>query len=227
MSKIVAIRPEPGLASTKALGQSIGLHIQGKPLSTVIPCGWHLPALSNFDALLVGSANVFRHGGAKLSRLKHLPVVAVGKTTSEAAEQLGFDVTYVGQDGLQNLITGIGLRYRNYLRLSGENHISLSGPEEVKLTTLVVYKLKTNAIEEDMAAQISDGAIVLLHSANAAKHFESECHRLDISRTNISLCALGPRILEPVGTGWKSLNVAPRPTDLDLLSLAKKIARSF
>ena len=61
---VLAVRPEPGLAATMAAGKAIGLNMIGYPLFEVRPLAWKCPDPTEFDALLIGSANAIRHGGA-------------------------------------------------------------------------------------------------------------------------------------------------------------------
>lgn len=220
MTKVFAIRPEPGLSKTIAAGAARALPIAGLPLSRVVPCGWTLPDLEPFDALLVGSANAFRHGGEKLEALTHLPVLAVGQTTADAARDAGFAIARVGSGGLQRVLDGLEGEFRHLLRLAGEDHVPLDLPADTQITERIVYKLGKTDLPEEVASELSMGSLVLLHSAAAAQHFVNECNRLGVDRANISLCALGPRILEPVGEGWQAARAAANPNENDLLALA-------
>ena len=76
--RIVAIRPEPGLTETLARAHRDGLKVTGLALSQAEPVAWTAPAAA-YDGLLVGSANVFRHGGSELEKLRDVPVLAVGE----------------------------------------------------------------------------------------------------------------------------------------------------
>ena len=218
--KVFAIRPEPGLSSTIAAGAARALPISGIPLFQVMPSGWTLPDLEAFDALLAGSANAFRHAGEKLSALTHLPVLAVGAATADAARDAGFVIARVGTGGLQHLLEELNGEYSHLLRLAGEDHVELNPPAETQITERIVYKVGKADLPEEAVSQFSNGALVLLHSAAAARHFVNECNRLGIDRANISLCALGPRILEPVGEGWQAVRAAANPNENDLLALA-------
>nr|WP_298897607.1 uroporphyrinogen-III synthase [uncultured Altererythrobacter sp.] len=220
VTKVFAIRPEPGLSKTIAAGAARALPISGVALSKVMPSGWTLPDLEAFDALLAGSANAFRHGGDKLSALTHLPVLAVGQATADAASDAGFTVARIGSGGLQQVLDGIDSDFQHLLRLSGEDHVPLSPPADVQITERIVYRIGKVDLSEEVASQLSKGALVLLHSAAAAQHFVNECNRLGVNRAHVSLCALGQRILEPVGEGWQAARAAANPTENDLLALA-------
>ncbi len=216
---IIAIRPEPGLASTIALGAEAGLTIEGNPLSKAEPVAWDLPADEGINTLLAGSANVFRHGGEKLHRLKHLPVHAVGQATADAARDAGFEVAVVGSGGLQKLLDAQAGSSHRYLRLAGEERITLDPPNGAKIAEKVVYRMQNLPLQ----GAISTRAIVLLHSASSAQHFANECDRLGLDRMCISLAALGPRILAAAGPGWAEARAAASPNDSELLVLAHKM----
>ncbi len=225
MTKVFAIRPEPGLSKTIAEGASLGLPIVGVPLSKVIPCGWTLPEVEQFDALLIGSANAFRHGGEKLAALAHLPVLAVGEATANAADEAGFRVAKTGSGGLQRVLDEVSGEYRHLLRLSGEEHVPLAPPDGTMITDRIVYHVGTVDLPEETAQELGKGALVLLHSAAAAAHFASECNRLGVVRENVSLCALGPRILEAVGQGWQSACAPANPNEVEMLALAASMCQ--
>lgn len=220
MSVIVAIRPEPGLQATLALGREQGLDIYGEPLFEAVPLDWGMPDMSACDALLVGSGNVFRHGGAKLEQLRHLPVHAVGKATADAAHAAGFTVANIGSGGLQGLLDALDQPMR-FLRLAGAERVVLQEPPHVSIISATVYDVVSRPFSETLTQTLSDGALALLHSAAAAKHFAAECDRLQLDRSAISLACLGPRIAEAAGKGWAQLASAPQPNDAALLALAK------
>ena len=221
--RIFAIRPEPGLTSTITAGAGKGIAIIGHALSRVEPRGWTLPKLGGVDGLLVGSANAIRHAGNKLEALQGLPVLAVGQATAECAQDAGLRVERVGKGGLQQLLDDLPSKPRHLLRLAGENHMVLDRPANINLTTRIVYRVQTIAIEEDFASFLKSDAIILLHSAVAAAHFASECNRMNIPRGQITLAALGPRILEPVGLGWRKKRAAETPDDGALLALVQDL----
>lgn len=59
---LVVIRPEPGNTATCASARALGLEAIAAPLFEIEPVGWDVPD-ERFDAILAGSANVFRHAG--------------------------------------------------------------------------------------------------------------------------------------------------------------------
>jgi len=221
--RIFAIRPEPGLTSTITAGVGKGIAIIGHALSRVEPRGWTLPNLGGIDGLLVGSANAIRQAGNKLEALQGLPVLAVGQATADCAKDAGLSVEQVGKGGLQQLLDDLPSKPRHLLRLAGEDHVALDRPANINLTTRIAYRMQPIAMEADFANLLMSEAIVLLHSASAAAHFASECNRMEIARGQITLAALGPRILESVGLGWRKKRAAETPDDDALLALLQDL----
>ena len=119
MKPLFLLRPEPGWSVSAETAQAMGLDVHGRPLFIIEPVAWEAPAAKDYDGLLVGSANVFRHGGKQLGKLTKLPVHAVGNTTADAARRAGFLVGRTGRGGLQNLLDELGNRKLHLLRLAG------------------------------------------------------------------------------------------------------------
>jgi uroporphyrinogen-III synthase len=222
-ARVFAIRPDPGLTATITAGVTHGIPIIGHSLSRAEKRGWTLPDLSTIDGLLIGSGNAIRQAGDKLDALRHLPALAVGHTTATVASDAGLQVEVSGAGGLQSVLDGLSPAPRHLLRLAGEEHIDLNPPENIQLTTRIVYRMKTLEMSDQFAAMLASECIVLLHSASAAGHFASECDRMSVDRSPILLAALGPRILEPVGAGWRAVCAAEKAEDSALLALVRNL----
>jgi uroporphyrinogen-III synthase len=220
MKPIIAIRPEPGLGATMSAGRIRGLAIEGYPLFEIRPLNWEAPAPEGIDGVLLGSANAVRFAGSALGRFEGKPAYCVGETTAEAARAAGLSVAMIGAGGLQQLIEAIAERPLCLLRLAGEAHVPLALLDGITLETRIVYRAELLAMAPMMANRLRDGALVLLHSAAAARHFAQECARLAIPRSKIALAALGPRIAAAAGEGWACLRSAEHPSDPALLALA-------
>ncbi len=222
---IVAIRPEPGLQSTLRLGEEMGLAITAMPLFEVSPLPWQAPDPAQFDALLLGSANAVRHGGAGLAAYRHLPAYAVGETTAQVARAAGFTVALAGSGGLQALSDTIDDKAR-FLRLAGTEHVPLDLSENISVTTVVVYHVRAMPFSDDDAANLCAGnPLVLLHSAAAARHFAAECERCGLDKTNIALACIGSRVAAAAGPGWRDCQCPPLPSDSALLALARDMCQ--
>lgn len=222
---LFAIRPEPGLANTLASGAALGLAIRGAPLFAVEPVDWDPIDPPDVDGLLVGSANAFRHGGEKLARLTDKPVHAVGEATAEAARAAGFAVASSGSGELQPLLDTLKGPLR-LLRLAGEARVELVPPKGVMIVERIVYRSHPLPMPESLAALLGGGGAVLLHSAEAGRHFAAECDRLRVPRAKLGLIAIGPRVLGAIGTGWAWTAAAPEPSEAALLALARDMCLS-
>lgn len=222
MPPVLAIRPEPGLTATLELGRGMGLNMHGFALSEVVAVDWEMPPLERFDALLLGSANAIRHGGEKLSRLQHLPVHAVGQATAREAEEAGFTVARTGKGGLQTVLDAVPPPV-HYLRLVGSEYVELSPPEGVSFEPLQVYDVQPREFSQSAAKWLSEEPIVLLHSGAMTRQFAKECSRLGVDRSRITLAAMGPRIAEPAGEGWRAIHVSDAPNDTALLEMVRAV----
>lgn len=223
--KIVAIRPEPGLQATLAAGREQGLRITGDPLFSVAPLEWRVADIARYDGVLLGSANAIRHGGPELARLTGLPAYVVGEKTADAARQVGFRVAATGQGGLQSVLDDLCPGARRLLRLAGESRVPLVAPPECAIDTVTVYRVDSLPIPSRLAALLEGGAIVLLHSGDAARHFSNECNRLEIDRAKVCIAALAPRIADAAGDGWKRRECAAEVSEPALLALTQDMCQ--
>lgn len=221
---VFAIRPEPGLSATVEAGRALGLVVEGYPLAEVHAVAWEVPFETTFDALLLGSANAVRHAGPALARWRGYPAHVVGEATAKAARVTELKVASVGEGNLQPVLDGLAHHGpMRLLRLTGEAHVPVAPPANVSVTTRVVYRVAHRPISPDFTARLGDGGIVLLHSAEAARHFARECDRVGVTREAIALVTLAPRIAQAAGQGWQRVESASRPADSALLALARDI----
>lgn len=226
MIPLIVIRPEPGCAATLAAARDLGLEAHGFPLFEVHPTAWTLPD-EPVDALLVGSANAFRHGGSLLAGLRDKPAYVVGATTATAAELAGFSVAAVGSGGLEKVLDRIEPANTTLLRLCGHDRIALEPRTGVTIIERVVYRSDPVPMPDGLVRQLAGPAVVLLHSAEAARHFAAQCDAHTIDRSQIALAAIGPRVAAAAGSGWALVATAPRPDDAALLALAGNLCQTF
>lgn len=219
---IIAIRPEPGRTATVEAGRASGLAIEGWPLFEVRPLAWEAPVPDEIDALLLGSANAVRHSAPQVSAFRAKPVYAVGDATAAAAEAAGFTIAAAGRGGLQALLDTLAGPLR-LLRVTGAEHVPLVPPAGVEIETRVAYESVPLPLARQRAERLGAGALVLLHSAAAARHFAAECDRSGVPRNAISLAALGPRIAAAAGDGWREVRSVPEPREAALLALAREM----
>lgn len=223
---LLVIRPEPGNSATLTAARKLGLAACGEPLFRIVPTAWIPPPAYEFDALLIGSANALRHGGQALASYATLPTYVVGQATAEAAHSAGFTVVATGAGGLEEL-TALLVRdgRRRVLRLAGLEHVALAQAEGSRIVTVTVYDALALSMS-DCAKSLQQRAVVMLHSAAAARHFRAECARLGIERGGIALACLGPRIAAAGGQGWASVASANSPDDTALLALAAQMCQN-
>ena len=222
---LIVLRPEPRLNETIALAQSLGLQTIAAPLFRIEPVPWTAPDPRDFDAIVAGSANAFRHGGTALADLNALSVHAVGERTARAAREAGFAVAGTGGGSLQALVDGLPRPVR-LLRLAGERHVPVDLPAGVSMEERVVYRAEPLALGQEATAAMLSGAVALLHSGEAARYFAAECRRLGVDRAKVALAVLARRIGEAAGGGWQSIVTAPSPTDAALLVIAKDMCQT-
>lgn len=220
MIPVVAIRPEPGCSATVARGREVGLEIEACPLFDLRPLAWDPPRPDEIDGLLIGSANAVRLAGPGLEAFREKPVLAVGRTTAAAARAAGLTVAATGRGGLQPLLATVRPP-RTLLRLAGEEHVDLSPPLGVVIETRIVYRSAPLPMPAATGDRLRGGAVLLLHSAAAARRLADECDRLGIARAVLALAALGPRIAEAAGSGWRAVRSVDEPREAALLALAR------
>jgi len=220
--RLITIRPEPGGSATVAAGRELGLTIEAWPLFEIRPLAWDAPPADAIDGLLIGSANAIRQAGPALAAFRDKPVHAVGEATARAVEAAGFAVQTVGPGVLQPLVDGLHPPLR-LLRLTGAEHVPVTPPPGIEIETRVGYESAAMPLSEGAAAHLREGALVLVHSAVAARHFAAECDRVGIARGGIRLAALGPRIAAAAGEGWGEVRSAAEPSEAGVLSLARQM----
>jgi uroporphyrinogen-III synthase len=225
MIPLIVIRPQPGCDATLRAAREMGLGAYGFPLFTVSPLGWQAPDPSSFDALLIGSANALRHGGEALAAYRGKPVYVVGQTSADAAGASGFDVVACGEGGLQALLSRLLPGHCRLLRLAGREHVALIPSPGISIATCIVYASNLQPMGPELVSKLRQPTVVLLHSAEAARHFTLQCQDNAIACSQIQIAALGPRISAAAGTGWAALASAAQPHDNALLALAQQMCQ--
>jgi uroporphyrinogen-III synthase len=225
MIPLIVIRPQPGADATAAAARDLGLDAKACPLFEIVAVAWEAPDPAEIDALLIGSANAVRHAGPALARYRDKPVHAVGQATAAAARAAGLTIAAVGTGGLGGVLAGVTDCSR-LLRLAGREHVELTVPAGIFLTQRIVYASDPRPVPPELAALLRTPAVVLLHSAAAARHFAAECERLALSRAAIRLATIGPRVTAASGAGWAQIATAPRPSDAALLAQARHLCQN-
>jgi uroporphyrinogen-III synthase len=222
---LVIIRPEPGNAATVAAARALRMETHGFPLFEIAPKSWEAVPPGQFDALLAGSAQVFRHGGRGLGALRDLPVYAVGEATAQAVREAGFRLAHVGDNNMQGLLAELDPAHRRLLRLAGEERVVLTLPRGVIMEERVVYASLAHPFPPELAELLREPAIIALHSGEAARHLAAQCVSHGIKRARLRIAAMSNRIAAAAGDGWGEVAVAAFPEDKALLALARQMCQ--
>lgn len=216
---VVVLRPEPGNSATVERLGAAGLTAIALPLFEVRPVDWALPAVENYGALLLTSANTLRFGGAQLTALRALPVLAVGEATAEAARRAGFVVEAVGAGGVAALLDAAEAgQFRRLLYLGGRDR--MIEPGGAVATAITVYASEALAVEADDMRRL-ESVVVMLHSARAASRLDALA---GIDRSTVRLAAISGAVAGAAGEGWGQRAIAATPTDAALVALAARLA---
>jgi len=208
MNPLVIVRPEPGASRSAAQAQELGLEVVRMPLFAVVPTDWQAPDPRDFDAIVLTSANAVRHGGEELSKLKALPVHAVGQATAAIARAVGFTVESVGNGGSAAMNLPFGERL---LHLTGRDHRDIAGT-----TAIAVYEARE--LDSPGVEQLHD-CVIAVHSPRAGARLAE----LVQDRLHIAIAAISPEAARACGSGWRTISAAVEPNDNALLALAARL----
>jgi uroporphyrinogen-III synthase len=97
---ILVTRPQPDNAATTAALRAKGFEVLPAPMLRFEPVAFQDDADARYGAVIVTSANALRALGDQpaMTRLRQLPLFAVGERTAETARDIGFD-NVVSADG--------------------------------------------------------------------------------------------------------------------------------
>jgi uroporphyrinogen-III synthase len=221
MRRLLVLRPEPGASATIERARQRGLEAVAMPLFEIEAVEWTAPDPSEFDALLVTSANAVRCGGDGLGALLGLPALAVGEATAEAARAAGFSVEATGQGRVDALLASLNPDL-NLLHLCGEHR---KAPSDAKrnVTAIPVYRSKEKAVPNVADAE---GSIALIHSARAGSRFAALIDEAGIDRGSIAIAAISATAADAVGSGWQAVRSRQNPGDEPLLVLAAELCNN-
>ena len=241
MTKLAVLRPEPDCRNDVAM-----LAEQGIP-AIALPCLLErciaLPEDSFQDAtdglILTSQRSLAMLHPDHHAALRHLPVLAVGARTAEAARQHGFTDVYVGGGSAHSL--------REYLQqwrataksdmsfvwLSGQDvqvDISQDTPEGCTVTRHICYAMeKRTTIPASFVAQLEAGQISAVMSLSARTltafvqllhahdiwHHHRKMSVLSISHAACDLPQDGKNTLQ-----WHQVLIADRPDHASMMTLA-------
>lgn len=220
---LVILRPADSARETAEKAEKMGLSTIVDPLFAVEPMAWAAPGASQFDALMLTSANAVKYGGSALANYLQLPVLAVGDATASAAQRAGFKVVEIGDGGADSLLQSLAPgRYPRILRLTGKDHVK-TNPAGQSISLFRVYHAVALPLGEQAQAALEQGNVILLYSVRAAQILSDEMDRLGLNRAVNQVAALSPNIAQAAGSGWKNIAAAEQPSDDALLSLAGRL----
>ena len=214
MRRLIILRPEPGASATAERARKLGLEPTIMPLFEIEPVAWQAPSPSEFDAILLTSANAVRTGGEQIGTLRGLPVYAVGEATADAAREAGFDITAIGEAGVDRLLGSIEPDLR-LLHLCGEDRREPRGARQ-RITPVVVYRARP--IHHSDLAEVKR-AVLLVHSPRAGRRLAE----LVSKRETVAVAAISRAAADSVGEGWQRIEALKRPDDEALLALAARL----
>lgn len=221
MRRLLVLRPRPGADATAKRARAIGLRPIVAPLFAVRQVDWHPPDPADFDAVLMTSANAPRLGGQELFRYFKLPLFAVGNTTAQAALDAGFAKVIVGRgDGAAVVALAVAHRRKRLLHLAGREHVEFDGGEASIERRIVYASEAVDGLPIPAADALRTGAVVLLHSARAARLFGKLIDAGGLDRRGIMLAGLSQAVIAAAGAGWSATAAAPVPDDEALLAIA-------
>lgn len=189
------------------------------PLFDVKAVDWTLLAATQFDAIMMTSANAARYGGAQLQHYTHLPLYAVGGITASAAQHAQFADVRVGQSDVAALLDQISRDgVQRVLHLTGQDFIATMRPE-IEITRCIVYA----ATVIDPPPKLPSDAVILVHSPRAGARLASIIS--PEQRHRYAIIAISPATAKATGAGWHLIHHADQPSDDALLARAVELCK--
>ena len=220
MRRLFVFRPEPAAHRTVERAQALGLEVIAIPLFELEAVGWSAPDPSQFDGILLTSANAVNMGGGQLERLRRLPVHAVGEATAVAAEVAGLGVASVGKGGIEDLLKSIEPGAR-LIHLCGEDRKAPDRPQQA-ISCVSVYRAR--AVDDPHGLGALRGQVAMVHSPRAGKRLADLVSGED--RSSVRIAAISKAAADAAGPGWADVQVAVSPSDSALLALARSLCET-
>ena len=181
---------------------------------------WSPPEPSDFDGLLLTSANSVKAAGDGLDLYRHLPVYAVGEGTAVAARVAGLGIAAVGNGGIDSLLAQVDGGAR-LLHLCGEDRRepAIAGRS---IAPVPIYR----AVEKAEVAGLDalQGQVAVVHSPRLARRL---AELIDpVLRATVRIAAISAAAAEAAGDGWEEVRAARAPNDTDLLALCARLCET-
>ena len=214
---LIVTRPDPGGAATVDRARALELDARHMPLFAAHGLPWTAPDPSDFDALLITSAQAARLAGADIGRLASLPVHAVGAASATAAAAAGLAVAAVGEGDAQHLLDAMTSQgIRRILWLCGRER-SAFDPRGAALMPLACYAVDPVEPPAGWAELIAAPAVLLAHSARGAARIADLVAE---SRKHLKLIAISAKVAAAAGESWAAIAISERPDDAAMLAEA-------
>lgn len=224
--KLLIIRPEPGASASAVRAKAAGFAPVLLPFFEIRPVSWHVPDPTDFDGLLLTSANAVRQAGKGLELLRSLRVHCVGDQTAAAAQAAGLMLATVGATDVENALQAAAAAGdRRLFWLAGLDHIELPVIDHMQIVRAICYKSRARKLPGDARSIIASCEAVALHSRRAAKQFSGALASLGLSKAQFYAAAFSPAIAREAGEGWRGVAVAAQPLDNALLSALATLGR--
>ena len=220
MRRLFLFRPEPGARHSADQARALGLEATLIPLFTIEPVEWTAPDPTDFDALLLTSANALRACGDQLDRLRSLPAHCVGQVTATAATVAGLGVASIGTGNVYDLLRPLPDTIR-LLHLCGEDRRSA---EEDRANIQAVTVYRAVALERPKGLDAVAGNVAAVHSPRAARRLADLLS--SETKSTVRLVAISPAAADAAGPGWERVEAPAKPTDTALLALCARLCDS-
>jgi uroporphyrinogen-III synthase len=219
MRRLFILRPEPGASASAERARRSGLDPVVAPLFRIVAVDWEAPDPSEFDALLLTSANAVRCAGEQLSTLRRLPVHAVGEATAAEARESGLTIASTGEAGAEELLRLIPPNSRLLHLCGAQRRVPEDAPESI--TPLVVYRAQ--ALPRPATLDGLQGQVAAVHSPRAAARL-SDLADGNV-RGTVRIAAISRAAAAAAGHGWEQVEAAGEPSEAALLALAARLCQ--
>lgn len=216
MKPCIIVRPEPGNQATAEAARALGLSVVATPLYSIIPVEFNIDLSISYDAVLITSSNSIRTSLPVLKQLTHLPLLAVGKASAQAARKAGFETIITGDaDGQALGRQAVELGFRHVLHLVGDPYKPVR-IEGLTCDERTAYRATELPLPPQLEVALQSPCVILAHSPRAARRLSE----LAGAKGASSLIALSAQVAKAAGDGWKHLLWPERPSADAMLGLA-------
>jgi uroporphyrinogen-III synthase len=230
---ILVTRPQPDNATTVAALRARGFEVLPAPMLRFEPVAFQDDCDAPYGAVIVTSANALRAVAdqAALSRLKELPLFAVGERTAEAARETGFRnvVSADGDAGALRDLMAAGIRAKTLKKTTTLLYLAGAdlardlagelGERGFNVVTQTTYRMAPIAnLPRDVCDAFAESRVeaVLHYSRRSARAFldAARAGGVEISALAIPQCCLSEAIASIVrDAGATQVVVARKPDE--------------